>query len=275
MTTLGALYMETRKNLRDISSTPDLDARLLISYAMGCAPDDVILKPDMPVIANASLNNAIARRLKSEPVSKITGTREFYGLVFDVTPDVLDPRPDTETLVDAARKYMKRGGGRILDLCTGSGCILTALMTLCPDATGVAADISDAALNVARSNFRRHGVADRIETIKSDYLAQVPGTFDLIVCNPPYIESQAIPSLEPDVRLYDPIIALDGGDDGLTPYRIVFPQIRERLNEGGAALFEIGSAQGPDIARLAETTGLKVISRIHDYGDRERVVVLG
>ena len=270
--TLSELYRAIKQRFQTAGlPTPDLDARLLISYALGCAPDDVLLKPDMPVESNRVLDDAVARRLKSEPVSKITGQREFYGLVFDVTADVLDPRADTETLVDEARKYLKPGT-RILDLCTGTSAILTALLTLEPTATGVAADISDAALNVARGNIKRHGLESRVQILKSNWLENITGAFDIITCNPPYIESAAIGELHDDVRLYDPHLALDGGADGMEPYRIVFPQIRNHMNDGAVALFEIGATQGPDITRLAQNTGFTDVRVIRDYGDNARVV---
>lgn len=272
--TLADLYQNIRARFRDAGlDTPELDARLLISYALGCAPDDVILKPDMPVTSNAVLDDALARRLKNEPVSRITGTREFYGLTFDVTPDVLDPRADTETLVDEARKYLKPGA-RILDLCTGSGAILAALLTLEPTATGIAADISQAALDVARGNFKRHALESRVQCVQGNWLENVAGTFDIIVCNPPYIESGVIHALDADVRLYDPHLALDGGADGLAPYRIVFPQIRGCMTDGAIALFEIGAVQGPDVTRLAQNIGLHVKYVLKDLGGNERVVVL-
>ncbi len=272
--TLGDLYRDVRARLRAAGlDTPDLDARLLISHALGCAPDDVVLKPDMPAVPNAALDDALARRLKREPVSKITGLREFYGLAFVVNADVLDPRPDTETLIDEARKYLKPGM-RILDLCTGSGAILSVLLTLEPAATGIAADISDRALAVAAENFRRHAIDSRVQIVAGNYLESVTGRFDLIVCNPPYIESAVIKSLDDDVRLYDPLLALDGGDDGLTPYRIVFPQIRRYMNDGARALFEIGAAQGVDVTRLAQNAGLNVIRVAKDLGSKDRVVVI-
>lgn len=273
MTTLGALYQDARQVLRAISPTPDLDAKWLISYALGVAPDDVILKPDTPANINDVLRDAISRRMHHEPVAKIIGEREFYGLPFFVTKDVLDPRPDTETLIDAARLYIGNAP-RILDLCTGSGCILATVLTLYPDASGVGCDISDAALRIADQNLRRNGVAARAQLIQSNYLDSISGKFDIIVCNPPYIESQAIESLDPDVRLYDPVIALDGGGDGLTPYRIVFPQIRNYMADGAHALFECGAGQGNDVAKLAENAGLQVVSRKRDLNGHERVVAL-
>ncbi len=275
MQTLGALYQSLRKTLREsgVTDTPDLDAKLLIAYAFGTAPDDVILKPETPVAENASLRHAVARRLKSEPVSKITGHREFYGLDFTVTQDTLDPRADTETLVDAARRHITPGA-HILDLCTGTGCILAALLTLDPAATGIAADVSDSALAVAETNFRKLGLDRRVELVKTDWLESIHGTFHCITCNPPYIETEAVGNLEDNVRLYDPALALDGGPDGLAPYRIVFPQIRHYLHLDGCAVFECGAGQMPDVTRLATEAGLRVIEVARDLGGHERVVVL-
>lgn len=276
--TLGALYNATRKTLRDAGGdTPDLDARLLISYALGCAPEDVVLKPDTPMVSNTVLDAAIARRLNHEPVSKIIGIRAFYGLDFEVNADVLDPRADTETLIDAARTYLDScgaGAPRILDLCTGSGCLLTTLLTLFPNANGVAADISDPALAVAERNLRRHGVDMRARLVHADLLEGIEGPFDLVVCNPPYIETHVIALLDADVRLHDPLLALDGGADGLTPYKIVFPQIRHILLPGGLALFEIGAGQHADIEALAVACGLQVVAVHVDLGGHARVVAL-
>jgi release factor glutamine methyltransferase len=238
----------------------------------------VILKPETSVPDNHPvLMQSIARRLKHEPVSKIIGSREFYGLAFDVNEHVLDPRPDTETLVDAARKHLERAGkadARILDLCTGSGCILAALLSVFPKATGVAADISHDALIVARGNFRRHALDNRVQIVQSNLLEGVSGRFDIVVCNPPYIRSGDIATLSADVRLHDPLLALDGGDDGLGIYRIVFPQIRNYLSDGGMALFEIGFDQGTDVRKMAEHNGLQVISILRDLGGHERVALV-
>jgi len=277
--TLGALYAQIRKQFRDAGlPTPDMDAKLLLSHALGCAPDDVILKPDTPVPAkHAILDAAIKRRLSHEPVSKIIGLRGFYGLEFEVSVDVLDPRPDTETLVDAARAHIEGQGpsdARILDLCTGSGCIALALLSIFPHATALGADISDAALAVAARNVVRHGLDRRMTLVKSSWLENIEGQYDILTCNPPYIPTGDIAALDADVRLYDPMLALDGGDDGLNPYRILFPQIRNLLKKGGAAFFEIGIGQAEDARKIADACGLQVSDMKRDLGSIERVVCL-
>ena len=274
--TLGALYREIRQKFRDAGlDTPELDARRIMSYALGCAPDDPILKPDMQAASNASLDSAIARRLAHEPVSRIIGMRGFYGHDFIVTPDVLDPRADTETLVDAARRHLEKYAAKpcaILDVCTGTGCIPLSLISLFPHAHALGVDISAAALDVARQNAKRMGLDNRSEWRISDWVSGVEGTFDVITCNPPYIPAKDIASLAPDVRNYDPLLALDGGDDGLVPYRILFPQIRKFLRENGAAFFEIGINQSADVRKIAVDCGLQVSAVIPDLGGVERVV---
>lgn len=278
MTPLGALYRAVRDRLRaGGSDTPELDSKRLLSHFLGIAPEDVLLKPDTPVHETSMLMDAVARREAGEPVSKITGTRGFYGMDFEVTRDVLDPRPDTETLVDAARRHLDglgRRDVRILDLCTGSGCILAALLALYPAATGTGADISPDALEVAARNLRAHGLEARATLLRSDYVEGVDGTFDVMVSNPPYIPSGDIAALDAGVRLYDPLLALDGGADGLSPYRIVFPQIRRLLAEGGAAFFECGINQANDLVRLGQGCGLQVTGVLRDLGGVDRVVCL-
>lgn len=279
MTTLGVLYQNMRIKLRDAGvATPDLDARLLLSHALGCAPEDVLLKPDTPVSdRHTGVNDALMRRLKAEPVAKIIGRRAFYGLDFEVNKDVLDPRADTETLVDAARSHIEKtgkAGGRILDLCTGSGCILITLLSMFSDATGVGSDVSGAALTVADRNLRRHGIENRAQLLQSHWLENVSGRYDVVVCNPPYIASRDIENLDADVRLHDPRLALDGGEDGLVAYKIIFPQIRKFLFEDGIAVFEIGFNQADDVTRLAVDCGLRVINVYDDLNGQKRVVAL-
>ncbi|MBU6235872.1 MAG: peptide chain release factor N(5)-glutamine methyltransferase [Alphaproteobacteria bacterium] len=272
MATLGALYAQTKRRLAGAGMpSPDLDAKLLISYALGCAPNDVHLKPDMTAVSNEALEEVIQRRIAHEPVSKITGSRGFYGLEFEVTPDVLDPRADTETLVDAARAACKPDA-RILDICTGTGCIPLALLSVLPSATALAVDVSEAALKVATRNAARLGLQNRITFIESDWLDGVEGLFDLITCNPPYIPTADIEMLDADVRLFDPHLALDGGADGLEPYRIICPQIRNFLRGGGKAFFEIGAAQARDVIKIVADCGLQVDAVIRDLGGNERVV---
>ncbi|NBX66220.1 MAG: peptide chain release factor N(5)-glutamine methyltransferase [Proteobacteria bacterium] len=301
--TLGALYrqIKTRFGAAGIE-TPELDAKLLLSYALGCAPNDVLLKPETPAQTNKVLEDALARRLKHEPVSKIIGTRGFYGFEFEVSRNVLDPRADTETLVDAARIFISSSFRRrpestlnndeykidgtvdpclrrdddikILDLCTGSGCIALTLLNLFSNIKATATDVSPKALSVAKRNAERLGLSNRVRFLESDWLKNIEGRFDVITCNPPYIPSNDIETLEADVRLYDPLLALNGGADGLVPYRIVFPQIRKFLKKGGVAFFECGAGQAEDIVKIAASCGLEVVSIAKDLAGISRVVCL-
>ena len=275
-TTLAALYNDLRKSLRDVSDTPDLDARLLIAHAFSCAPDDVLFKPDMGVNAShAVYTDAVSRRMKHEPVAKIIGHREFYGHDFVVNRDVLDPRPDTETLVDEGVKFLRTldtPRPDVLDMCCGSACILVSVLHLFPQARGTGADKSDAALRVAAENLTRHGMDARATLVQSDYFSGLEGVFDCILCNPPYIPSQDIESLDSDVKNYDPALALDGGESGLCAYEILFPQIRNYLKDGGRAFFEFGAGQEGDVGRLAQNCGLTVHGWYRDLGGHVRVV---
>ena len=279
MTTLGALYQAVRKRLRAAGlETPELDAKRILSYALGCAPDDVVLKPDAPAPQHHDvLERCIARRMAHEPVAKITGMRGFYDLDFEVTRDVLDPRPDTETVIDAVRRFVGASGiaqPRILDVCTGTGCIPVTLLHLFASATACATDVSEAALAVAARNVARHGMDRRMTLQQGNWLENVTGRYHVITCNPPYIPTHDIAGLESDVRDYDPHLALDGGNDGLDPYRILFPQIRGRLENDGAAFFEIGAGQADDVRKIAAACGLQVFDVVRDLGGVERVVCM-
>mgnify|MGYP001559003930 FL=1 len=199
------------------------------------------------------------RRAAGEPVSRIIGEKEFDGLSYKVTPDVLDPRMDTETLVAAACSRFKDHQPRqILDLGTGSGCILISLLKAFPESIGVGVDVSREALAVAQENAAQHGVAAQTFFIQGDWAESVNGSFDLIVSNPPYIPSGDIPNLDKEVRNYDPILALDGGFDGLQAYKKIFSQIKALFSQGGCGFFEVGILQAQDVARLAENAGFLV-----------------
>jgi release factor glutamine methyltransferase len=197
--------------------------------------------------------------------------RGFYGLEFEVNANVLDPRADTETIVDTARQFMNQQT-KILDICTGTGCIPLALLSVFSNATALAVDISDDALSIAQRNAERLGYDARITFKQSNWLENVEGVFDVITCNPPYIPSADIESLDKTVRDYDPVLALDGGDDGLNPYRILFPQILNFLKMDGTALFEIGINQAHDVSRIAADAGLYVTKIVRDLGGIKRVV---
>lgn len=205
--------------------TPEIDARALVCGIMGIGKVQLLSTPDLPLGCTAApIEDAMRRRLAHEPVSRILGRREFYGRSFAINPDVLDPRPETETVVELALEIFRRAGGdnrpwSIADIGTGSGCILLTLLAELPKATGLGTDISAAAINQAQSNAAELGLRDRASFLHTRGLAGGIGNYDLVVSNPPYIAGSEIPGLAPEVRDFDPILALDGGPDGLTTYR--------------------------------------------------------
>jgi release factor glutamine methyltransferase len=245
--------------------SPEVDARALFCHALRLArsqliaQDDRILKPrEIDVISALA-----ARRLRHEPVSRILGKKEFWSVSLAVTPDVLVPRPETETVVEAALDFVVRGGLRmqklrILDVGTGSGALLLALLGELPNAVGVGTDISAAALDVARANAERNKLAARCTFIACDIAAGLQGPFDLIVSNPPYVARGEIASLAPEVRDYDPALALDGGADGLDGYRAIAADASRLLAPGGNLIVELGIGQEPAVRALFTNAGLKV-----------------
>lgn len=257
--------------------TPDLDARILVRHFLELGDSDLITGEREPAPPQwAALNAAIERRLAGEPVSRILGFREFWGLRFKITPDTLDPRSDTERLVEMAVESMKANPPRrILDLGTGTGCILLSLLTEFPEATGLGIDINQGAVDVSRENMESIGLSARASFRQgnwTDSLTESDGPFDLIVSNPPYIPAGDIESLSVEVRNHDPILALVGGHDGLDPYKILITEIKKFLSPQGRAFFEIGQNQHHDLARLVEESGLTLVRIGADYAGILRVV---
>ena len=244
--------------------SPELDARILVGAALGLDLTGVIAAATRPVTAAeaARLEDFAGRRLKGEPVARILGTREFWGLPLQLSAATLVPRPDTETVVSLALQMLRAGPGadrpRIADLGTGSGAILLALLSELPDAMGVGTDISAAALRTASANARNLGLAGRAAFVACDYLSALSGSFDLIVSNPPYIRSAEINDLASEVRDHDPLGALDGGSDGLDAYRALVPQAVRLLAPGGGLALEVGHDQGADVEQLMAAAGLKL-----------------
>jgi release factor glutamine methyltransferase len=281
--TLNQAYVAAASALRQGGiDTPELDARLLLCHAASLSHEAYIarareaLQPE----AAARLDAAIARRLSHEPVARIVGSREFYGRLFGVDPHVLDPRPDTECLIEAALACVEAHGWRdkpleLLDLGTGTGCILVTLLAELPRAQGVGTDKSPAALACAAANARRLGVGPRATFIAADWLDAVEGTFDLILSNPPYLASGEIGELSADVAAYDPHLALDGGRDGLDAYRRIAASARARLAANGRLLLEIGPAQAEAVAEILRKAGLKPERLDRDLAGRPRVVMAG
>jgi release factor glutamine methyltransferase len=247
------------------------DARVLLAHALGIGHDRLTLKlqDEMTEPQAALYDAALVARIARQPVAQITGRRLFWGLSFRVTRDVLDPRPETETLVVEALKvpFLK-----VLDLGTGTGCILLSCLKGMPMARGLGTDISDAALQVAVGNTRDLGLEARARFRKSDWFGQVTGAFDLIVSNPPYIAAEEMPALAPEVRDWEPHLALTPGGDGLDAYRTIARGAGARLLPGGRLLVEIGPTQGQAVAALFEAEGFAAIRILPDMDGRDRVV---
>jgi release factor glutamine methyltransferase len=262
--------------------TPELDARLLLCHAAGLSHETAIARASEALRPEAAtrLEQALARRLEHEPISRITGTREFYGRQFAIGPEALDPRPDTETLIEAALAIAEARGGRdqpltLLDLGTGTGCILVTLLAELPRARGLGTDLSRAALALAAANAERLGVALRATFLAADWLDGVEGRFDLILANPPYLASAEIAQLAADVSAYDPHPALDGGPDGLDAYRRIAARARAMLAERGRLIVEIGPSQAGAVREIFAAAGLEFKRLCHDLGGRPRVIVAG
>ena len=246
--------------------TAALDARVLLQHCLGLDHSALIAQSDREFEAD-EFRSAIARRASHEPVSRITGEREFYGRSFAVTPNVLDPRPDTETLVEAALALPWQ---RLLDLGAGSGALAITLLAERASATGLATDLSGAALSVAAANARRHGVNSRLTLAAGSWFAPVTGQFDLIISNPPYIRHGDLAGLEPEVSVYDPALALDGGADGLMDYRAIAQGLATHLAPRGYALVEIGAGQAGDVSAIFAAAGFLTLARHHDLGGHIR-----
>jgi release factor glutamine methyltransferase len=280
MTSLVEALRAATRRLSDADvPDPEVDARLLLLAAAGLDRLAFILDPDLPLQLEAALrlDGWIARRAAREPVSRILGRRDFWGLTLTVTPDVLDPRPDSETLVTAVLDALGKHRGdplTVVDLGTGSGAILCALLSELPQAVGYAVDRSAAACAVARGNLAAHGFTQRSLTLQGDWAtALAPGRFDVVVSNPPYIETAVIADLDRDVRDHDPWAALDGGADGLLAYRALAADLPRLLAPGGIAAFEIGQGQDEDVSELMRAAGLADITVRPDLAGIGRVVI--
>ena len=278
------IYEEGKKLLAD---TPEasLDARILLEAACGTVVNDLLMHPDRPVTEEeyARYTGLLEKRRQRIPVAYILGQQEFMGLTMQVSRDVLIPNQDTEILVEEAMRHLG-SRMRILDLCTGSGCILLSLLHYSVGTTGIGTDISGAALEVAARNAAALGLSDRCIFLEGDLFGALgspasdsgnedgSGLFDMIVSNPPYIPRTVIAALEPEVRVYEPLLALDGGDDGLVFYRRIADACGRYLKPGGLIFVETGDTQTQAVASLLEEAGLKDIEIYQDYGGRPRAV---
>ncbi len=265
--TYNDLYLAARRRLLHGGiEGADLEARELLCYAAG--KDRESFYRDLRLYASGELevrlNELLERRLEGEPTAYLIGEWSFYGLTLDITRDVLIPRLDTEVVTQRAIELAKAAGEgcRVLDLCTGSGCIGLAVAAHAPNARVVLADIAEEAVHVARSNARRNGLACRVTCTRADALApptKLLGSFDLIVSNPPYIPSAEIAGLERSVREYEPHLALDGGEDGLNFYRSIAQQWKVALREGGRLLLEVGCGQADAVEQILSQQGYREI----------------
>jgi release factor glutamine methyltransferase len=273
--TVARLCREVAASL-ETSPSAALDARMIVAHVLRCRPNDLPLRDldEVPAESAETIRALALRRTTGEPIARLLGEKEFYGLSFALSPETLVPRPDTETLVDAVLAAIDRiAQPAILDLGTGSGAILLALLTELPNATGIGVDLSADALATAARNAERLGIARRVQFRQGDWAAGIERRFDIVVSNPPYIASAEILDLPVEVREHDPHLALDGGADGLQAYRAIVADLGRILTPGGRAYLEIGAGQGDAIRDLAATAGF-ACAFTPDLAGIERVALL-
>ena len=278
MTTLVQAWTAARDRLKGAGiDTPVIDARLLLEAAAGATRADLLNDPHRlltPEQAQA-LEIYLERRERREPIAHILGRKGFWTVMLSVGPQVLTPRPDTELVVIAALERLEpASAARVLDLGVGSGAILLSVLAERPAAKGLGVDISEDALAVARENAANLGLAGRTALLRGDWTAGLEDDgFDLVVSNPPYIPTADIPTLDPEVREYEPLAALDGGPDGLEAYRRLAPEILRVLKPGASFVVEIGHDQGAAVSSLFAAAGADDVELRQDLGGRDRVVV--
>ncbi len=277
METLRTLRHAAEARLRAVGvDTPELDARLLLQHALGLTREQLLFDAEALLTPQqaAAVHALIERRAAREPVSRILGERAFWSVELSLNADTLDPRPDTETVVEAVLDAIPDRSAplRILDLGTGTGCIALALLAELPNATGLGVDVSPGAVDAAIDNARRNGLESRARFQTGNWGDGITERFDLVLSNPPYIPSGDIPSLDPEVRAHDPQRALDGGADGLDAYRIITAQLPRLLKPQAIMALEVGAGQAAAVAALLEAQGVCVTGVFRDLGGIERCV---
>ena len=276
--TLGAALQAAAARLTEAGiERPQAEARLLLEAAAGLSRATVIGFPERTIEATAhdALKRMVERRCRHEPAARILGRREFWSLPFEVTPATLDPRPDSETLVGAVLAQIadRTAALSIIDFGTGTGCLLLALLSELPKAVGVGVDLSAEAITVAQRNAEALGLATRTRFVRDDWARGLADGFDVVISNPPYIESGAIAHLAAEVAAYDPRAALDGGTDGLDAYRALLPQAERLLKPGGLLALEIGQGQGAAVRALVRAMGLRESGSASDLAGIERCLL--
>jgi release factor glutamine methyltransferase len=257
---------------------PAAEARIIVGGLLGIERTDFITRGNghLALQDEIRIHDAIGRRVRGEPAYRILGRRSFYGLEFKLSKGTLEPRPDTETLVDAVLEELKSRVNEplaILDLGTGTGAICQALLAHLPNAHGTGSDLSPDALAAAGENATLNGLSGRFEVRQSDWFEKISGTYDVIVSNPPYIASKVIPSLDREVRDFDPHLALDGGDDGLDAYRKIAANVRPFLEEDGLIAVETGFDQKYSVEEIFRKYGFRMVKARKDYGGNDRVQI--
>lgn len=259
-------------------SSAHLDARLLMSQVLEVSREYLTLNSDAFLSEDEweSFDVLVERRVHREPMSHILGTREFWSLNFTVTADTLDPRADSETLIESVLDYVPRRDARLMiaDFGTGTGCLLLSLLTEYPNSHGLGVDFSESALKVAERNAQSLGLSSRTHFHHTSWGEGVIGRYDVIVSNPPYIPDAEIVALEPEVAEFEPKLALSGGLDGLGAYRELLPHLKRLLAPQGIAALECGKGQAPSIKKLAEAEGLKILEIVQDLAGVERCLIL-
>jgi release factor glutamine methyltransferase len=276
---VGAFLCRAGQHLRAAGiENPRLEARLLLGHAMGVEAIDLLRDPRRPVPTGAAsrFGDLLRRRLDRVPIAHLTGVREFWSLPIQVSPATLIPRPDSETLIEAAlATFPDRTAVRtVLDLGTGTGCLLLAALTEFDAAEGVGVDHVPEAAALARENAHQFGLAGRARLVVGCWAASLASQFDLVLCNPPYVTTAEMATLDQDVARYEPASALDGGSDGLDAYRAVIADLRRLLAPDGRAILELGQGQASAVSTLSRAAGLDVIALRPDLGGVGRALIL-